>query len=287
MKKRPFSLDIVGPSAGEYSASVVEVRTVERPDRLFAVITFALDSDPPFSVADFAMMQGESLEARPTMVLRCMRRRRMTLPEPSSPTTLQLFLPRSMPRTAISMDAPLASESPPYQLSRRGGPSIRGIHQRALGRSRGGFTSKIHCLGDARGRPIAFDLTPGEAADCKTYDTLIDLPEQTPDALLADKAHDTDAIRSDLKSRGIKAVIPPKSNRTTAIRYSKRLYRQRNCIERMIGHLKINRAIATRYDQLADSFLGMLYIATARYWIKFVHAPRPFLMREKLIKLRV
>ena len=46
MTKRPFSLDIVGPSAGEYSASVVEVRTVERPDRLFAVITFALELGP-------------------------------------------------------------------------------------------------------------------------------------------------------------------------------------------------------------------------------------------------
>ena len=124
----------------------------------------------------------------------------------------------------------------------------RGIYRRALGRSRGGFTSKIHCLGDARGRPIAFNLTPGEAADCKTYDTLIELPEQAPDALLADKAYDTDAIRDDLKKRGIKAVIPPKSNRTATIRYSKRLYRERNCIERVIGHLKINRAIATRYD---------------------------------------
>ena len=59
MKKRPFSLDIVGPSAGEYSASVVEVRTVERPDRLFAVITFALDSDPPFSVPDFFLLDAE------------------------------------------------------------------------------------------------------------------------------------------------------------------------------------------------------------------------------------
>ena len=59
MKKRPFSLDIIGPSAGEYSASVVEVRTVERPDRLFAVITFALDSDPPFSVADFVLLDAE------------------------------------------------------------------------------------------------------------------------------------------------------------------------------------------------------------------------------------
>ena len=47
---------------------------------------------------------------------------------------------------------------------------------------------------------------------------------------------------------------------------------QRNRIERMFGHLKINRAIATRYDQLANSFLGMVHLATARYWLKFVHA---------------
>jgi len=75
-----------------------------------------------------------------------------------------------------------------------------------------------------------------------------------------------------LKERGIRAVIPPKSNRTKTIRYSKPLYRKRNCIERVLGHLKINRAIATRYDQLAESFLGMLFIASARYWSKFVHA---------------
>jgi transposase len=146
-----------------------------------------------------------------------------------------------------------------------------GIHRRALGRSRGGFTSKVHCLSDARGRPIAFHLTPGEAADCKAYDDLIDLPEQQPKALLADKAYGTDAIRTDLKKRGIKAVIPPKSNRKAVIRYNKRQYRQRNCIERVFGHLKINRAIATRYDQLPESFLGMLFLASARYWLKFVH----------------
>ena len=57
--KRSFSLDIVGPSAGTYSASVVEIRIVERPDRLFAVITFALDSDPPFSVPDFVLLDAE------------------------------------------------------------------------------------------------------------------------------------------------------------------------------------------------------------------------------------
>jgi hypothetical protein len=64
--------------------------------------------------------------------------------------------------------------------------AAKGAHQRALGRLGGGFTSKVHCLGDARGWPIAFHFTPGEAADCKAYDTLIDLPEQAPDALLAD-----------------------------------------------------------------------------------------------------
>ena len=59
MKKKPFSLDIVGPTAGEYGASVVEVRPVERPDRSFAVITFALDSDPPFSAEDFVLLDAE------------------------------------------------------------------------------------------------------------------------------------------------------------------------------------------------------------------------------------
>ncbi|WP_244548995.1 IS5 family transposase [Bradyrhizobium canariense] len=148
----------------------------------------------------------------------------------------------------------------------------RGTHRRALGRSRGGFTSKLHCLADALGRPLAFHLTVGEAADCKAYDALIDLPERAPDALLADKGYDADAIRADLARRKIKAVIPGRSNRRVKIEHDRTLYRQRNRIERMFGHLKINRAIATRYDQLANSFLGMVHLASARYWLKFVHA---------------
>ncbi len=147
----------------------------------------------------------------------------------------------------------------------------RGARAQALGRSRGGCTSKVQCIGQARGRPLVFHLTGGEAADCQSYDTLIDLPESVPDALIAHKAYDSDAIRTDLKSRGIRPVIPPRCNRKAAIRWNRRLYRQRNCIERMFGHLKINRAIATRYDKLAESFLGMLYLAAARYWLKVVH----------------
>ncbi|MER9777150.1 IS5 family transposase [Mesorhizobium sp. M0220] len=149
---------------------------------------------------------------------------------------------------------------------------MRGAYRRALGRSRGGFTSKLHCLADALGRPLAFLLTGGEAADCKAYDALIRLPERAPDAFLADKGYDADTIRADLAERKIEPVIPGRSNRRVKIEYDRALYKQRNRIERMFGHLKINRAIATRYDQLANSFLGMVHLATARYWLKFVHA---------------
>nr|WP_244448936.1 transposase [Brucella anthropi] len=98
------------------------------------------------------------------------------------------------------------------------------------------------------------------------------LPEQAPQALLADKGYDADAIRDDLASRNIKPVIPGRANRRVKIEYDRTLYKQRNLIERMFGRLKINRAIATRYDQLAESFISMVHIATARYWLKFVHA---------------
>lgn len=98
------------------------------------------------------------------------------------------------------------------------------------------------------------------------------MPEQTPKALLADKGYDADAIRADLASRNIKPVIPGRANRRVKIDHDRELYRQRNQIERFFGRLKINRAIATRYDQLAESFLSMVHIAAARYCLKFVHA---------------
>lgn len=62
----------------------------------------------------------------------------------------------------------------------------------------------------------------------------------------------------------MRPVIPPRSNRKATIRWNKRIYRQRNRIGRLIGHLKVNRAIATRYDKLARSFLDMLHLAALR-----------------------
>jgi len=90
--------------------------------------------------------------------------------------------------------------------------------------------------------------------------------------LVADKCYDADAIRADLGKRKIEAVIPGRSNRRVTIGHNRVLYKQRNRIERMFGHFKINRAIATRYDQLANSLLSMVHVAPTRYWLKFVHA---------------
>ncbi|QEN84970.1 transposase [Labrys sp. KNU-23] len=115
-------------------------------------------------------------------------------------------------------------------------------------------------------------MTVGEAAACKAYCALIGLPERAPDALLADKGYDADAIRADLAERNIEATIPGRSDRRVKIEHNRTLYKQCSRIERMFRQLKIKRAIATRYDQLANGFLGMVHLATAGYWLKFVHA---------------
>jgi IS5 family transposase len=90
------------------------------------------------------------------------------------------------------------------------------------------------------------------------------LAETRPTYLIADKGYDTDAIRATLRDHGVRVAIPPRSHRKDPIRWNRRIYRERNRIERMIGHLKVNRAIATRYDKLARSFLDALHLATIR-----------------------
>lgn len=90
--------------------------------------------------------------------------------------------------------------------------------------------------------------------------------------MLADKGYDADAIRTDLAKWNIEPVVPGRLNRRVKIEYDRTLYRQRNRIERMFGHIKINRVIATRCDQLASSFVGMVHLATARYWLELVYA---------------
>jgi len=93
------------------------------------------------------------------------------------------------------------------------------------------------------------------------------MPVPKPDALLADKGYDGDAVREDLLWRGILPIIPPKANCREPAACDFRRYRDRNQVERLSNRLKQSRRIATRYDKTATSFLGFLCLASAKLWL--------------------
>jgi transposase len=132
----------------------------------------------------------------------------------------------------------------------------KGEYAEAIGRSRGGRTSKIHALADDRGRPVAFALTPGNVADITMAIPLLGAVDK-PKRLLADKAYDADSFRNWLKRRKIKAVIPSTTSRIP----TRKTYRRRNVIESMFCKLKNWRRIATQYNRHAQNYLSGLALA--------------------------
>lgn len=152
-----------------------------------------------------------------------------------------------------------------------GAPQTQGGQEaQALGRSRGGFGTKIHAAAADERTALAVVLTPGQAGDAPSYPELIDaVPQECPvDAAAADKSYDSDAIRVDLKQRGIEPVIPPRANRNEPIAYDKTTYRQRNRVERLFNKLKQFRRVATRYDKLDLSFLAFIHLTAALITIR-------------------
>jgi len=150
------------------------------------------------------------------------------------------------------------------------GPRVekKGDAIQAVGRSRGGRTSKIHALADHLGRPVAFTLTPGNIADISVAKDLIETVP-TPQRLLADKAYDADSLRNWLKARRVQAVIPSNATRRTPYPLDRIAYKRRNLIERLFCRLKDWRRIATRYDRTARNFLSALALAaTLSFWAK-------------------
>ena len=108
-------------------------------------------------------------------------------------------------------------------------------------------------------------LTGGEKADCQSATELLE--NQKAKGVIADKGYDTDEIRQTLKGRRMKVVIPAKRNRKKKFRHDKRLYAQRNLIERCFGKLKMHRRIATRFDRNDSHYLGFLYLACSLLWM--------------------
>ena len=143
----------------------------------------------------------------------------------------------------------------------------KGERNQAIGRSRGGRTTKIHALTDGECRPIAFLLTGGQVADCTAGSLLLEQMPPSP-ILLGDKGYDSNAIRRQVEGRGAMPNIPPKVTRRWKNCFSPFLYRDRNAIERMFGRIKDFRRIATRYDKLACNLLAAIcLVATVCYWL--------------------
>jgi transposase len=136
----------------------------------------------------------------------------------------------------------------------------------AIGRSKGGLSTKIHTVVDALGNPISFFLTPGQACDLDGSDKL--LPGLEAKTILADKAYDADArVIEPLLADGKEIVIPPKANRKTPRTYDKEIYKARHLIENFFCKLKQFRAIATRYDKTSRNFLAAIYLVSATIWL--------------------
>ncbi len=143
--------------------------------------------------------------------------------------------------------------------------SKRGQKNQALGRSCGGFTTKIHALCDALGNPLRFILTEGQRHDCTQALALLE--GITGQALLADKGYDADYIVKAAENMGAKPVIPSRSNAENPRAYDEYLYKERNLIERLFGKLKQFRRIATRYDKTKASFMGFILVASIILWL--------------------
>jgi len=135
----------------------------------------------------------------------------------------------------------------------------RGTQNQAIGRSRGGLTTKIVALVDALGNLARFVLLPGQRHDSIGAAPLLDGIEI--DALIGDKGFDNDWLRKELDERGAIAVIPPKADRKTAIACDFAMYRWRHLVENFFCDLKQFRRIATRYDKTDQSFAAMINLA--------------------------
>ncbi|MEV0557757.1 IS5 family transposase [Streptomyces sp. NPDC050597] len=176
----------------------------------------------------------------------------------------------------------------PRLLGRRRRPAEHRPDE-ALGRSRGGLTTKIHLASDGSCRPLAVLITPGQWGDAPQLIKVMDRvrvprpagghPRTRPDHVCGDKAYSSRRNRRYLRRRQIKHTIPePKNQKVNRQRRGSRggrptgfdgtTYKRRNEVERCFNALKGSRAVATRYDKRAYVFHGTVTLAAIRLWLR-------------------
>jgi transposase len=148
-----------------------------------------------------------------------------------------------------------------------------------LGRSRGGFSTKIHVLCDGEGRPLNVELSPGQTHETQLFDELWNttaISDRTlkhliqPDALAGDKAYRSAKIIDQLDAEHVQPVIPEKGNKANDVDhpdFDREAYRRRNVVERLFGRLKEFRRIFSRFEKTAVNYLGMIHATFVRLYL--------------------
>jgi transposase len=147
----------------------------------------------------------------------------------------------------------------------------------ALGRSQGGFSTKLHLRAEGNGKPITAVLTSGERQEQIALEALLDQgaigrpgrgrPRLRPRRAAGDKGYSSPTARGRLRRRHIRPVIPRKSNQRRQPNFDRAAYRRRNAIERLINRLKQWRRIATRYEKRAANYLAMIIFGMILLWL--------------------
>ncbi len=157
----------------------------------------------------------------------------------------------------------------PRQL---GGPKAAQLEEpadHALGRSQGGFGTKVHLLCDSHGIPLGIYVTPGQRHESKFFEAVIERvllrrrPGQRywPKKLAGDKGYSYVHIRQWLKRHHIEPVIATRKDQPRQESFDKASYRRRNIIERSIGWFKECRRLGTRYEKLDVNYVSFWMVA--------------------------